>query len=92
MIPEVGDKFVINWERVKHVYPTVKKCKFPDLEFTIDSFSKSKLSVYFKNWNHKNCPCQNCAVYDNSIGVSDIIITKKRISIDRDIKLGELLN
>ena len=51
MIPEVGDKFVINWERINQWYPTVKACKFPDLEFTIDSFSQSKLSVYFKNWN-----------------------------------------
>jgi len=92
MIPEVGDKFVINWERISQWYPSVKPCKFPDLEFTIDSFTKSKLSVYFKNESYKKCPCQNCRVYDNSIGVADIIITKKRIAIDRDRKLGELLN
>ena len=90
MIPEVGDKFVINWERIKQWYPSVEPCKFPDLEFTIDSFSKSKLSVYFKNLNYKSCSCQNCSVYDNSIGVNDIIITKKRTAIDRDIKLKEL--
>jgi hypothetical protein len=64
------------------------------------------LSVYFKNESYdignfyigngtfagKKCHCKNCSVYDNSIGVNDIIITKKRISIDRDKKLKQLLN
>jgi len=47
MIPEIGDKFIINWKKIRSTYPSVKTCKFSDLEFTIESFSESKLSVYF---------------------------------------------
>lgn len=79
---EVGDKFVINWKGIKILYPSVRVCKFPDLEFTVDSFSKSKLSVYYLDMRtNKKCKCQYCCINDitgnkkYSIGVHDIIIT-----------------
>ena len=97
MIPEIGDKFIINWKKIISTYPSVKVCKFPELEFTIDSFSKSKLSVYFTdNRTNIKCSCQIC-VRDkssnrtpNSISVNDIIITQKRLSIERGRKLKSL--
>ena len=97
MIPEIGDKFIINWKKIRSTYPSVKVCKFPDLEFTIESFSKSKLSVYFTdNRTNIKCSCQTC-VRDkssnrtsNSIGINDIIITQKKLSIERSRKLKEL--
>jgi hypothetical protein len=101
MNPEIGDKFIINWKRIISAYPSVKLCKFPDLEFTIESFSKSKISVYYlDNRTNKKCKCQYCgkSIYGNniknnntcSIGVADIIITKKKLSIERDNKLKRL--
>lgn len=97
MIPEIGDKFIINWKKIISTYPSVKVCKFSDLEFTIESFSKSKLSVYFTdNRTNIKCSCQTC-VRDkssnrtsNSIGINDIIITQKKLSIERSRKLKEL--
>ena len=102
MIPEIGDKFIINWKGITKTYPSVKKCNFPDLEFTIDSFSKSKLSVYYHDKRtNKKCKCQQCDkenlyCQDNpcsipiSIGVSDIIITQKKLAIKRSNKLKRL--
>ena len=96
MIPEIGDKFIINWKKIRSTYP-VKSCKFPDLEFTIDSFSKSKLSVYFKdNRTNIKCSCQVCEKdkssnrTSNSIGINDIIITQKKLAIERSRKLKSL--
>ena len=100
MIPEVGDKFIINWKKVSAVYPGIKICKFPYLEFTIDSFSKSKLSVYFiDKRTNKKCSCTYCDKMlhgknikegAKSIGVTDIIITQKKLAIERSRKLKEL--
>jgi hypothetical protein len=111
---EVGDKFIINWDGIKSTYPNIKLCKFPDLEFTIDSFSKSKLSVYynpndcsksvlavrkFRNRNcniNKNCNCSYCGVeYGKlkpikSVAIYNIIITQRRLSIERSEKLKSL--
>ena len=96
MIPEVGDKFIINWKKIRSTYP-VKSCKFPDLEFTIEHFSKSKLSVYFKdNRTNIKCSCQVCEKdkssnrTSNSIGINDIIITQKKLEIERSRKLKSL--
>jgi len=98
---EVGDKFVINWKGIKKTYPNVQVCKFPDLEFTVDSFSKSKLSVYYLDMRtNKKCQCQYCCitpVHTNitgsrkySIGVNDIIVTQKKLAFERDRKLKSL--
>ena len=96
MIPEIGDKFIINWKKIRSTYP-VKSCKFPDLEFTIEHFSKSKLSVYFKdNRTNIKCSCQVCEKdkssnrTSNSIGINDIIITQKKLEIERSRKLKSL--
>ena len=96
MIPEIGDKFIINWKKIRSTYP-VKSCKFPDLEFTIEHFSKSKLSVYFKdNRTNIKCSCQVCEKdkssnrTSNSIGINDIIITQKKLAIERSRKLKSL--
>ena len=103
MIPEIGDKFIINWKKIRSTYPSVKACKFPELEFTIDSLSMSKLSVYFTdNRTNIKCSCQIC-VKDksnrtvntpsrctNSIGINHIIITQKKLAIERSRKLKSL--
>lgn len=96
MIPEIGDKFIINWKKIRSTYP-IKACKFPELEFTIDSFSKSKLSVYFTdNRTNIKCSCQTCEKdksnnrTSNSIGINDIIITQKKLEIERSRKLKSL--
>ena len=98
MIPEVGDRFIINWKKIRSTYP-IKACKFPELEFTIDSFSKSKLSVYFTdNRTNIKCSCQVCEKDKSSnrtsnsisIGINDIIITQKKLEIERSRKLKEL--
>jgi hypothetical protein len=61
MTPEIGDKFIINWKKIKETYKSVRPCKLPDSEFIIDNFSKSGLSVYFKdNRENTNCSCQIC--------------------------------
>ena len=100
MTPEIGDKFIINWKKVSAVYPGIKICKFPDLEFKIESFSKSRLSVYFiDKRTNKKCSCAYCdkVLHDKnikegakSIGVDDIIITQKRLSVERSLKLKSL--
>jgi hypothetical protein len=101
MTPEIGDKFIINWKGITKTYPSVKKCNFPDLEFTIDSFSKSKLSVYYLDRRtNKKCQCQYCSksIYGKnitnentcSIGVADIIITQKKLAFERNKKLKSL--
>ena len=93
---EVGDKFIINWKGIKKTYPSVHVCKFPDLEFTVDSFSKSKLSVYYLDMRtNKKCKCRYCCITNvkgtiGSIGVNDIIITNKKLAFERDRKLKSL--
>jgi hypothetical protein len=95
---EIGDKFIINWDKIKSTYPNVKLCRFPDLEFTIDSFSNSKISVYYfitDNIN-KNCSCSYCGVeygklkLIKSVAIYNIIITQRRLSIERSEKLKSL--
>ena len=98
MTPEIGDKFIINWKKIIITYPIVEVCKFPELEFTIDSFSKSKLSVYFlDSRTNKKCSCDYCtktgSFFDykvKSIGTTDIIITQKNLAIERSKKLKSL--
>ena len=109
MTPEIGDRFIINWKKIKLTYPSVKLCKFPELEFTIEHFSKSKLSVYFKdNRTNIKCSCQVCGedilngnlsisnssiqhlTRGRTIGVRDIIITQKKLAIERSRKLKSL--
>ena len=101
MTPEIGDKFIIDWEGIKKTYPHIQVCEFPDLEFEVHDFSKSKLSVYYLDRRvSKKCQCQYCCttieITTNtipnrySIGVNDIIITKKRLAIERIRKLNEL--
>jgi hypothetical protein len=94
---EIGDKFVINWKGIKKTYPKVLVCKFPDLEFTVDSFSKSMISVYYLDMRtNKKCYCQYCCIDDitgtkkYSISVNDIIITQKKLVLERDRKLKSL--
>lgn len=90
MMPEIGDKFIINWKKIRSTYPNVKSCKFTHSEFTIKAFSNSRLSVYFTdNRTNTNCFCQICKKF-TSIGVSDIIITQRNLAIERDKKLKEL--
>ena len=92
MTPQIGDRFIINWKKIRQAY-RIKVCKFPDLEFSISSFSKSGLSVYYKDERtNKKCSCNHC-VSDRqicSIGVADIIITQSKISFERDRKLKKL--
>lgn len=99
---EIGDKFTIDWNKITKIYSGVRKCKFPDLEFTIHSFSKSRLSVYFiDKRTNKKCSCNYCdralplcknikEEGTKSIGISDIIITQKRLSVERSLKLKSL--
>ncbi len=97
MTPETGDKFIIDWKGIRKTYPYIQVCKFPDLEFEVQDFSKSKLSVYYLDKRtSKKCQCQYCCITDTSgkmqysIGVNDIIITRKRLQIERDKKLESL--
>jgi hypothetical protein len=91
MIPEIGDKFIINWEN----FPSDKACKFPHLEFTIESFSKTGLHIYFRgNRTNKKCSCIFCKKklpgFINLLFFDDIIITQKKLSIERSGKLKSL--
>ena len=97
MTPEIGDKFIINWKQIKKIYRSIKTCKLPDSEFIIDSFSKSGFSVYFEdNRENINCSCQICSNHSpwptvtRCIGITNIIITQKRLAIERDKKLNEI--
>lgn len=96
MIPEIGDKFIINWKEIIKKYPGIKMCYFPDLEFTIDRFTQSGISVYFfrsfkDNKTNKKCKCSLCSNdNDKCIGISNITLTRKKLSIDRNRKLNEL--
>jgi hypothetical protein len=102
MIPEIGDKFIINWKKIRSTYPSVKACNFPELEFTIDAFSKSKLSVYYHDKRtNKKCSCSLCCKKSNyidinpctvpiCIGVDSIVVTQKKLAIERDKKLKDL--
>jgi hypothetical protein len=94
MRAEVGDKFIINWEEINKIYKKVLSCKDPDKEFKIKRFSKSGISVYFDDnrTNKRGCKCQICDknISENSIGLSQIIITRKRIAVEREIKLAQL--
>jgi hypothetical protein len=93
MIPEIGDKFIINWKGMIKTYPGIKMCYFPDLEFAIDRFSKSGISVYYSdNRTNKKCKCSICSNNNTEkcIGIHDIIISQKKVSIDRSRKLKKL--
>ena len=91
MTPEIGDKFIINWKKIKETYKSVRPCKLPDSEFIIDDFSKSGLSVYFEDNRTTNCYCQICnRIGQVCIGISDIIVIQKRLAIERDRKLNEI--
>ena len=93
MTPDIGDKFIINWKGMGKIYPGIKMCYFPDLEFTIDSFSKSKVSVRFSdNRTNKKCKCSICSNnnIEKYIGMYNIILTQKKISIERNNKLKKL--
>jgi len=92
MIPEIGDKFIIDWKRISK-NQNIKMCYLPDLEFTIDRFTKSKMSIYFSdNRTNKKCKCLICSYNktEKCIGLYNIIITQKKISIDRSNKLKRL--
>lgn len=88
--PEIGDKFVIDWDKIKKTYPKVIKCLYPNTEFTVRKFSKSLCSVYFVNVRYDRCLCPVCKSNSTSVEVGDIIITKKKKSIDRELKLNQL--
>ena len=90
MTPEIGDNFIIDWDKIKKAYPKVIKCLYPNTEFTIRKFSKSLCSVYFVNVRYDSCLCQVCKLNSKSVGVGDIIITKSKKSIDRELKLNQL--
>ena len=90
---EIGDIFIINWKRLKSIYPSVRQCNFPDREFVIHDFSNSKMSVYYlDNRTNKKCKCKQCSTQNQlkCIGISDIIVTQKRISINRQNKLKSI--
>jgi hypothetical protein len=87
---EIGDKFIINWKLIKKNYPKIKPCLNPNIEFTINKFSKSGLSVYYHDFRtNKKCNCQICQDIrtEKSIGVHDIIVTQTRIQSKRNLSL-----
>lgn len=96
MKPELGDRFIIDYKKIKKIYPSSSRffdCKLPNMIFTICGFSKSNLSVYYNdNRTNKKCNCNRCSDDKKvkSIGISDIIIVQKKISFERDRKLKAL--
>ncbi|HOB26414.1 MAG TPA: hypothetical protein PKG93_04650 [Bacilli bacterium] len=105
MIPEIGDKFIINWKEMIKKCPGIKMCYFPDLEFTIDRFTQSGIIIFktsekIDGKTNKKCKCSLCSndndkcigIDDNDkcIGIDNITLTRKKLSIDRNRKLNEL--
>lgn len=89
---EVGDKFIINWK--DNIYSNIKPCIKPNKEFIVKKFSKSGISVYFDDnrTNKKGCRCFVCSNknIEKCIGISWIMITQKKLSLDRNNKLKRL--
>jgi hypothetical protein len=93
MTPEIGDKFIIDWYNHELKYPGLIHCKFPNMEFTITKFSKSGISVYFEDRRtNKKCKCTICKSVNivKCVAVYNIIITKKRLQVEREAKLKQL--
>jgi len=96
MIPEIGDKFIINWKEMIKKCPGIKMCYFPDLEFTIDRFTQSGIIIFktsekIDGKTNKKCKCSLCSNdNDKCIGIDNITLTRKKLSIDRNRKLNEL--
>lgn len=91
---EIGDYFIINWKHIVNIYKNIKVCKFPNREYTIHNFSKSKLSVYYLNEKtNRKCNCDKCSNPSTiqSIGISDIIVTNTKKAIERDKKIKSIL-
>lgn len=91
----IGDRFVIDWKKITKLY-YLKVCISPNKEFTVESFSKSLLSVYFKdNRTNKKCDCNICDQFGHNgykcIGISDIKITRSKIAYERDRKIKQIL-
>jgi len=91
----IGDRFVINYDGLYKVYPKLIKCKYQDKIFTIDKFSKSKISVYYKDdRTNKKCICSLCNSVSNqglkSISIYSIIIVETKLQRERNLKLKSL--
>jgi hypothetical protein len=91
---EIGDTFIINWKLITHAN-SIRICKDIEKAFQIKRFSKSGLSVYFDDFrtNKRGCRCAVCSIKqtEKSIGKRDIILKQKYLSLQREIKLKQLL-
>lgn len=84
---EIGDKFVIKYKRKN-------KCLFPNKEFRIKGFSKSKLSIFYDDLRTNiKCKCSICSNASANIclSIENITITISRLNEIRDKKLKILL-
>ncbi len=96
----IGDRFMINYDRIYKVYPNILKCKYQNITFIIENFSKSKISVYYKdNRTNLKCLCYLCKrksmVVDGvdeikSISTYSITIVETKLQRERNLKLKSL--
>lgn len=91
---EIGDYFIINWKKIISIYKYIRPCNFQNREYKIHGFSKSMLSVYYLNEKtNRKCKCDRCRNPSTiqGIGISDIIITNNKKTIERDRKIKLIL-
>jgi uncharacterized UBP type Zn finger protein len=86
---EIGDQF-----KMKKT-PFNKGCFYIDKIYTAQSFSKSKLSVYYEfKVSNKKCKCYQCSqrkIGINSIGLIDTELYQTKKEKDRLIKINRIL-
>lgn len=92
----IGDRFVVDWKKLKSLHQNMNICKDINKEFSITSFSKSMLSVYFEDnrTNKRGCKCFICEIgsIKKCIGIYSIMITQTKQQYERDKKLKRILN
>lgn len=84
---EIGDVFIIN---------PYRRCIRKNKRFRIVKFSKSELSVYYRDSRTNNpCKCQNCTNEGMAglkcIGISGITLVETRVQYERNIKLKQII-
>ena len=108
---EVGDSFKVDWDIVKHEQEIVYgykfvKCKTPNKVFIVDKFSKSMMTIYYRDYRTNNgCKCRICTgnyfnttkrVFYNpgestkTINKMHVILHEKKLQRERNIKLKQL--
>lgn len=86
---EIGDQFRFRLTSYN------KQCYYLDKVYIINSFSKSRLSIYYDfKVSNKKCKCYQCSnrvLGSNSTGIIDIYLYQTKKEKERLIKLNTIL-